>query len=675
VTALRFRQIHLDFHTSEKIAGVGSRFDAVQFADTLSNACVDSVTCFARCHHGRLYYPSKQFAHLIHPHLANHDLLIEQIKACHARDIRVPAYVTVQWDAVQSADHPEWLLTKPDGSSHTHGAFDPGFYRHLDVLHPGYRQFLKDQVVDLLECVPDIDGLFFDIVQTHPSSSPHWIKAMQEVDLDPSNEQDRQTMANRVIDDWQIEMSEFCRALPQWTDDKTIFYNAGHVGPRHRFADAAFSHYEVESLPSGGWGYLHFPLAASYARTLGKPTLGMTGKFHTMWGDFHSYKNQAALDFEGLRTVAFGSSISVGDQLPPNGELDGPTYERIGKLFCKVRELEPWLNDTQPVPEVAILTPESVRANVHPHEAQATLESDSGAVRLMTELRRSFDRIDEDQDFTKYPLLILPDGLPINDELDIKLQKYIDQGGKLIVSGEIPKAAKQLGLELQGPSPTTPDFVVPSDDFASELPRAAHVMYDHGQLVNLSNEADTQVLATIQSAEFTRTWEHYCSHLHAPSNEKTVGPAVVQTPKGVYFAHDIFKLYHRNAARWIRLMLEDAMRRTLAPLVETGGPVGMTTSLMHQPEEKRYLLHLLYYPAERKAMGDPGTAGVEIIEEAVPVHELAVKLRLPASAGINISKATLQPAGTSLSINQVDGAYELTLPILDGHAMIEWSYA
>ncbi len=49
---LRFRQVHLDFHTSEHIAGVADDFDAEAFADTLAKAHVDSVTCFARCHHG-----------------------------------------------------------------------------------------------------------------------------------------------------------------------------------------------------------------------------------------------------------------------------------------------------------------------------------------------------------------------------------------------------------------------------------------------------------------------------------------------------------------------------------------------------------------------------------------------------------------------------------------------
>ena len=43
---LRFRQVHLDFHTSEQIPGIGSEFDADEFAATLKAAHVNSVTVF-----------------------------------------------------------------------------------------------------------------------------------------------------------------------------------------------------------------------------------------------------------------------------------------------------------------------------------------------------------------------------------------------------------------------------------------------------------------------------------------------------------------------------------------------------------------------------------------------------------------------------------------------------
>src|SRR5687768_9081733 len=71
---LRFRQVHLDFHTSGLIKDVAKGFDAEKFAATLKKASVNSVTCFARCHHGYLYYDSKVHPERIHPHLTNKNL-------------------------------------------------------------------------------------------------------------------------------------------------------------------------------------------------------------------------------------------------------------------------------------------------------------------------------------------------------------------------------------------------------------------------------------------------------------------------------------------------------------------------------------------------------------------------------------------------------------------------
>jgi len=102
---LRFRQVHLDFHTSELIPGVGSEFCPDEFADTLKAAHVNSVTCFSRCHHGMIYHDTAKFPERRHPSLTC-NLLREQIDACHARDIRVPIYITVQWDMYTCRRHP-----------------------------------------------------------------------------------------------------------------------------------------------------------------------------------------------------------------------------------------------------------------------------------------------------------------------------------------------------------------------------------------------------------------------------------------------------------------------------------------------------------------------------------------------------------------------------------------
>src|SRR5688572_7979483 len=95
---LVFRQIHLDFHTSPDIPGIGADFDPATFAETLAKAHVNSITVFARCHHGMIYFDSKRHPERIHPQLARRNLLAEQIEACHKRGIRTPIYITVQWD-------------------------------------------------------------------------------------------------------------------------------------------------------------------------------------------------------------------------------------------------------------------------------------------------------------------------------------------------------------------------------------------------------------------------------------------------------------------------------------------------------------------------------------------------------------------------------------------------
>ena len=51
--------MHLDFHTSSACKNVGAKFDSATFAETVKMGHVDSVTIFAKCHHGFSYYPTK----------------------------------------------------------------------------------------------------------------------------------------------------------------------------------------------------------------------------------------------------------------------------------------------------------------------------------------------------------------------------------------------------------------------------------------------------------------------------------------------------------------------------------------------------------------------------------------------------------------------------------------
>jgi len=74
------RQVHLDFHTSEKLFEIGQNFSKDQFQEALKLGKIDAINIFAKCHHSWSYYPTK--VGKMHPNL-DFDLLGAQIEACH----------------------------------------------------------------------------------------------------------------------------------------------------------------------------------------------------------------------------------------------------------------------------------------------------------------------------------------------------------------------------------------------------------------------------------------------------------------------------------------------------------------------------------------------------------------------------------------------------------------
>ncbi len=110
---LRFRHIHLDFHTSPHIENIGGAFDKKQWQEALRAGHVNSINCFAKGHHGWSYHPTE--VGKAHPHLQI-NLLREQIDACHEIDIKAPIYISAGIDNVASHEHPEWREVNADGA-------------------------------------------------------------------------------------------------------------------------------------------------------------------------------------------------------------------------------------------------------------------------------------------------------------------------------------------------------------------------------------------------------------------------------------------------------------------------------------------------------------------------------------------------------------------------------
>jgi hypothetical protein len=441
----------------------------------------------------------------------------------------------------------------------------------------------------------------------------------------------------------------------------SIFYNAGDISPSIRSSINEYTHLEVESLPSGGWGYYHFPITARYSRTLGCDILGMTGKFHGFWGDFGGLKNTAALEYECFTSLSLGGKCGIGDQLHPSGEMNTATYELVGSVYKSVSEKEEWCDDVTPLVEVAVYMQDTMsKGNTRIDGSQR------GAYRMLEEAHYQFDYIDCESDFSRYKVIIFPDKVRFSDDLSQKVKFYLDAGGKVILSyvsglgtDSDDFVLSEFGVKYVGEADYSPDYIVVENVVSEDIPFSEHVMYDRGAKVQ--SLPGSEILAQIWNPYFDRTFEHFCSHIYTPVEKKSDYLGIVRNGNVAYFAHPIFGMYQRYGSKVYRQMVVNCLKLLLdGKIVETDAPSTAHFTVNYQENKKRYVLHILHYIPERRS------DDIDTIEDVIPLYGIRVSVKLPEQP----RRAYLAPSREEIELSIANGCVSVTVPKVSGHQMV-----
>ncbi|MCL1856452.1 MAG: beta-galactosidase trimerization domain-containing protein [Kiritimatiellaeota bacterium] len=653
---LRFRQIHLDYHTSECIPGVGAAFKKKEFQAALKAGHVDSITVFSKCHHGWSYHPTK--VGKVHPTL-DFDLLGAQIEACREIDVNTPVYLSAGLDSIMAHDHPEWRMVTADSkfSGWGGGDLNPGF--KMMCFNTPYLDYLCDQIREVVKRYPKINGIFLDIIFRGECCCARCMDLMEKLGLDATVPEDRRKAGEIVLMKYYEETTKASRCVDP---AMPVFHNSGHVGPEFRNRLPFFSHLELESLPTGGWGYDHYPLSAKYVTAMGLDYLGMTGKFHTSWGEFGGFKHPNALKYECAAMLAFGSKCSVGDQLHPNGKMDESTYALIGEAYADVEKKEPWCRDVKNVADIGLLMAGSAIPGEH-----RNLKEDVGAGRILLEGHFLFDIIDPTCDFTKYRMVVVPDTVVMDAALLKKLKAFAAKGGKLFLTGASGLDADgkaflfDVGAKCEGAAVSEPDYVVPREDLRAAFVNTPLVMYKGARRIKATKGTS---LGHVYDSYFNRHYRHFCSHQHTPNKPKASGYDCGVLYKNIlYLAHPVFSIYADYGAVAYKDYILSALRLLLgdATLQVKGLPSTGRVSLLEQPGEKRTILHALYAPLIKRGNG------TEIIEELLPIHDIAFAV----TAAKKVKTVQCVPDGAALPFTQDKaGTVRFTLPTLLCHQII-----
>lgn len=644
---LRKRQVHLDFHTNGTLP-VGEKFSKEQFQAALKAGHVDSITVFSKCHHGWSYHPTD--VNKIHPCL-DFDLLGSQLEACKEIGVNAPVYISAGFDEKEFLKRPEWrYVCSPDKDKQIE--YENEVHFHLLCFNTGYLDFLCEQIEEVMQKYNPC-GIFLDIISPKVCYCDKCVADMKQLGLDINNEDDRQKLAVMTFNKYTQATNA---AVRKHSDTATIFHNSGHIPKGDYGFIESNTHLELESLPTGGWGYDHFPLSAAYVRTLNNTEfLGMTGKFHQSWGEFGGFKHPNALIYETSLSIANGAGCSIGDQMHPLGEMNMATYGLIGKAYSLVEEKEPWLDGAVNVADIAVLSAEAFTG-------KRDSKADIGANRMLLENNYLYNFIDESMDFSAYKLLILPDVSGFDDETVEKIKAYVNNGGKVIASGEsLIKDGEfilDIGAKYKSKNEFNPTYLIPCYETANGT--TEYIMRCNSFVFDAD---DCEIEAYMQNPYFNRTYEHFCSHMHAPNNPDETFPAAVIKGGVAYIGWDIFTAYATYGHLCFKELFTHIIKKLMGDntTVFAAVPDKAVVTYTRQEKESRNILHLLF--AHTTVRGQ----NTEVIEDTVPLFNVKCSVKCHSKP----SKISLVPSGAELDFEFINGRAEFAVPELNIHQMVE----
>ena len=653
------RQIHLDFHTSEHIADIGKQFSKEQFQSALKMGRVNSINIFAKGHHGWNYYPSK--IGKVHPNL-DFDLLGAQVEACHEIGVECPFYFTVGWSVHDAETHPECCVRRKDGSFEWKGNSKakpedpfPSFTWKLLCPSGEYHKQIKKQVVELCKAY-DVDGFWFDIYMArHGCHCEQCHARMKKNGVDPD---DQDAVITNFVEVYKEHMADLRATIAKYHPQATVFFNGTTALRGVNQSQSVYeynTHQDLEDLPTGWGGYDKFPLRSQYYLDRGYQICAMSGKFHTSWGEFGGFKHPDALKFEAASMIAFGAACNFGDQLHPSGRMDMQTYKNIGEAFDYVEQIEEYGPGGKPVANLGLWFTNDI-------------ETDQGTAKLLMDMQAVY-RIATKENLTGLQTLVVPSKPTLDEEDVAAIQKFVDQGGAVIflahgvMSKDWSRFLFDVGADFVGHAQYDIDYTEVDPILGEELMQSPVLNYIPA--LRTKPKEGTTVLAAIYEPYFSRTYEHFCSHQNTPPRpEKSAHPALIQKGKVLFVANPIDRMYYRRAARAHRDLFEAALGRVhTQPSLKVELPSAGRVNLLHQPDKKRYVAHLLYATPHFRGK-------LELIEDLVPLHDVAVELRVPAK----IKSAHLIPGDISLPLREEAGAVYVSVPKFTMHCCIVFQY-
>jgi hypothetical protein len=688
------RTLLIDFHIPPEVSNLCSAFNAEKLAKDLVESNVNAVGIYTKCHYGFSYYNTK--IGVRHPGL-NFDYFGTLAKACKDAGLVVYAYYSVARDSVAYQNHPDWRQT--DSKGHTF-LLTKGNWGVVCFNSPYTQEVVFPQIREVLENY-EVDGIWWDIVTFEKDSCfcPYCKKEMKAEGYDPYKPYEHYIFNEKSIERFYQESYSLIKSF----DPKLqiVSNSTGDIGRARRckdWLDALVTEY----IPFRH-GFLYWMPYGKHMRTMKQPFECCISSWHKAWGDFGNFKTLEQFKYEVAHALSIGGIILTVHQPFLDGNLSEDFISLLKEAYAFIKEREEWCIGSESVPYIAILADHATGES----DDERHFNSLRGACKALDESHIQFDVIDEDEEFNKYKVLILPNNRTLSTTTIHRVREYVREGGRIIAShltsltklenGKVDFALNDVfGVKYLGIFPESIGYMTSfHKDISKDLPKTPLIVYD--QFVKVIPLEKTEVLAEVRRPLFEVKEGRSYSHAHAPPHPlpPTETACIVRNVYGkgrsIYIAPPIFRAYYEHNVPFYRILISNLLDLVLGreKLLEIKTGPSVSISLMSQ--ENRWILHLVNYHAERRAtlplptnyedwsqptpVPDPRQPyyrlpSHEVIEEIPPRYNIPIRIRLPKTP----KDVYLAPSREKLTIEYKDNIAELIVPRLDVHQMIIFEF-
>lgn len=549
-----YRRNLMDMHIDDWNPEFLSRIDIDEYVDALKDAGVQAAMVKGRPHTGLAYYPTK--VGRMHAGLKGFDFFGTMIQRCHENGIAVIAYFTQIFDNWAYETHPEWRLVTADGKGMREyrgmDNFKTGRYGIVCPNNEGYREYVRACLTEM-NTLYDFEGMFLDM--TFFPEICYCPSCRRRYKDETGKELPRQI-------DWKNpDWLAYVYKRDEWIAGYAKFATGcvkevkPHVTVEHQFSRITGSWIDgstediMEAVDYAGGdyygGFLQQTFINKYYKNV-SPNLPFV--YHTSRCDpelmYHTTtKTEEELLLHVITALVHNGAFLLVDAINPDGSIVPDVYHKLMKrIYAITSRYESYVNGNL-YHDAAVWF--ASHAKYDPNETAVEImeksfspsfymEAPLAAAAALRENNVPFEvigtkNIPDDQS----KVLILSHVAQIREEEMDAIEKYIQEGGSLYVSGPIGNVRLQnlLGIRITGRTAHNFTYMSPTKEgekFFEGFGRLAPLTVDmHQTEAEITCDSHLSVLAT-QTLPYTMTGTCEFAAIHSnPPGVYTDKPCAV----------------------------------------------------------------------------------------------------------------------------------------------------